>query len=214
MGEHGTPLSLGVLERPAAAEPVGALVLLHGRGASAEDLYPLLDAFDPERRLLGLTPQAPLQLPPGGWHWYRLGGIPTPDPETFWPSLAAGTAFLDALPFERDRIVLGGFSQGSVMSYALALGTDRPPPAAIVAMSGFAPQVDGFSLDPEKAEGLAVWVSHGSQDPVIPAAFGRAAAAWLEEAGARVTLRETPYPHAIDPRLLPDIVAFVRSAIP
>ena len=67
--------------RPAA--PEGALVLLHGRGADEHDLYPLLDVLDPERRLLGITPRGPLSLPPGGAHWYRLGGIPTPDPETF-----------------------------------------------------------------------------------------------------------------------------------
>ena len=52
--------------RPSAGRPAGALVLLHGRGVDESDLYPLLDAFDPERRLLGATPRAPLQLPPGG----------------------------------------------------------------------------------------------------------------------------------------------------
>ena len=97
-------------ERPAAGEPAGSLVLLHGRGADEHDLFPLLDALDPERRLLGVTPRGPLSLPPGGAHWYRLGGIPTPDPGTFWPSFE--------LPGEprstscRRPLVLGGFSQG------------------------------------------------------------------------------------------------------
>ena len=50
--------------RPAAAEPAGALVLFHGRGADELDLLPLLDALDPERRLVGVTPRAPLALPP------------------------------------------------------------------------------------------------------------------------------------------------------
>ncbi len=95
----GADLSqLAFLERPPAAEPAGALVLLHGRGADEYDLYPLLDALDPERRLLGVTPRGPLSLPPGGAHWYQLGGIPTPDPETFHPSFAALAAFLDDLP--------------------------------------------------------------------------------------------------------------------
>ena len=77
---------LEALRRAPAAEPEGALVLLHGRGADEHDLFPLLDALDPERRLLGVTPRGPLSLPPGGAHWYRLGGIPTPDPDTFWPT--------------------------------------------------------------------------------------------------------------------------------
>ena len=73
----------------------GTLVLLHGRGADEHDLYPLLDALDPERRLHGITPRGPLSLPPGGAHWYRLGGIPTPDPDTFWPSFELLSGWLD-----------------------------------------------------------------------------------------------------------------------
>ena len=85
-------LELHSLERPAEGTPEGALVLFHGRGADERDLYPLLDALDPERRLLGITPRGPLALPPGGAHWYRLGGIPTPDPSTFFPSFEAAGA--------------------------------------------------------------------------------------------------------------------------
>ena len=61
-------------------EPEGALVLLHGRGTSEADLHPLLDALDPERRLLGLTPGAPLTgIPPGGRHWYVIEEVGRPD---------------------------------------------------------------------------------------------------------------------------------------
>ena len=132
--------------RPAAGEPEGALVLLHGRGADEQDLYPLLDVLDPERRLLGITPRAPLQLPPGGYHWYRLGGIPTPDPETFHASVPLLAALLEQLPVSLDRVVLGGFSQGAVMSWAMSLGPGRPLPAGVIAVSGFLPRVDGWPL--------------------------------------------------------------------
>src|SRR4051812_48233297 len=120
---------LRALERPAAGEPEGALVLLHGRGASEHDLVPLLDALDPARRLAGFTPRGPLSLPPGGAHWYILGGLGYPDPETFLASFAALSEWLDGLGFAPERTVIGGFSQGAVMSYALALGTGRPRPA-------------------------------------------------------------------------------------
>ena len=104
---HVPPLR--ALVRDAVGEPEGALVLLHGRGADERDLFPLLDVLDPERRLLGITPRGPLSLPPGGAHWYRLGGIPTPDPDTFFPTFEAAAAFLDELPVPIDRVVLGGF---------------------------------------------------------------------------------------------------------
>src|SRR6476661_1188575 len=108
-------MPLRALDRPcAAAEPEGALVLLHGRGADEYDLFPVLDLLDPEQRLLGITPRGPLTLPPGGAHWYRLAGIPTPDPETFHATFAEVAAFLDGLPVPIDQVVLGGFSQGSV----------------------------------------------------------------------------------------------------
>ena len=201
------------LERPAAGKPEGALVLLHGRGADEHDLFPVLDLLDPERRLLGITPRGPLTLPPGGAHWYRLGGIPTPDPATFHPTFARLGAFLDGLPVSIDRIVLGGFSQGAVMSYAAGLGQGRPRPAAIIALSGFVPRVPDFSLDLDGLGGYPVAIAHGSYDPVIPEGFGAEARHLFEEAGADVLWRETPVTHTIDPRIVPDLAAFVRAAL-
>jgi phospholipase/carboxylesterase len=200
------------LERPSADAPEGALVLFHGRGADERDLFPLLDALDPERRLLGVTPRGPLALPPGGAHWYRLGGIPTPDPGTFFPTLDAAGAFLDQLPVPLERTVLGGFSQGAVMSWALGLGKGRPRPAAIIALSGFMPEVEGFALDLDGLEEYPIAVAHGSLDPVIPVEFGRAAAERVRAAGADVLWRETPVPHTIDPRVVPELQAFVAAA--
>jgi phospholipase/carboxylesterase len=204
--------TLQALERPADGESTRALVLFHGRGADAYDLFPLLDAFDPERRLLGLAPQGPLSLPPGGRHWYALGGIPTPEPTTFWPTFEAASTWLDGLAVPLDRVIIGGFSQGAVMSWALGLGRGRVArPAAIVAMSGFLPRVDGLALDLTELDGYPVWVSHGSLDPVISVEFGQEAAAVMNEAGADVTWRETPVGHAIDPRLLSELQEFVRG---
>jgi len=207
---HVPPLR--ALVRDAVGEPEGALVLLHGRGADERDLFPLLDVLDPERRLLGITPRGPLSLPPGGAHWYRLGGIPTPDPDTFFPTFEAAAAFLDELPVPIDRIVLGGFSQGAVMSWALGLGTGRPRPAAIMALSGFMPEVAGFELDLVGLDGYPIAVAHGSHDPIIPVEFGRTAAERVRAAGADLLWRESPVPHTIDPHVLPELRAFVASA--
>lgn len=202
-------MALDARERPPAGEAAGALVLLPGRGADEHDLFPLLDALDPERRLHGYTPRGPLALPPGGAHWYPLGGIPTPPPAQFLASYAALGEFLDALPYE--RIVLGGFSQGCVMSYALALGRGRPRPAALLALSGFIPQVDGFELDLEPPF-PPIAIAHGTYDPVIPVEFGRAARDTLVAAGARVEYRESPIEHWIDPQLVPLLRELVAGA--
>lgn len=207
-------LGLDTRVRPSAGDPEGALVLLHGRGADENDLFDLLDALDPKRRLLGITPGAPFALPPGGRHWYRLGGIPTPEPETFHASVALLGPFLDTLPVPIDRVVLGGFSQGAVMTWAMTLGPGRPRPAGILALSGFLPRVPGFDLDFGRARGLPVAVAHGLLDPVIPASFGSEAADAVAAAGADLTRLESRVPHTVDPAWLEPLRAVVEAAVP
>ena len=212
----GVATPLDARWRPAASQgddltqtAPGALVLLHGRGADEHDLFPLLDLLDPERRLLGVTPRGPLALPPGGRHWYALGGIPTPDPDTFLETAPRLAAFLDALPVPPERVVLGGFSQGTVMSWAMSLGPNRPRPAAVVALSGFLPRVAGYPLEPTRLAGMPVAIAHGSLDPVIPARFGAEAAEVLGAAGADVLRLETPVPHTVDPSWVEPLREFV-----
>jgi phospholipase/carboxylesterase len=196
------------LRRDAAGKPEGALVLFHGRGASEHDLFPLLDVLDPERRRLGVTLRGPLTMPPGDFHWYVVKEVGYPDPSTFLPTYAAVAEWLDAFArdtgIEPDRTVLGGFSQGAVMSYAVGLGRGRPRPQAIVAMSGFVPQVDGFELDLSPPL-PPVAIAHGEYDPVISVEFGRRAKRLLEAAGVEVLYREGPYPHAVDPQFLHEV---------
>jgi len=187
-------------------------VLLHGRGADEHDLYPFLDSLDPERRLLGVTPGGPLHLSPGGRHWYALGGIPTPEPTTFHATVPLLIAFLDSLDVPGDRIVLGGFSQGAVMSWALALGPDRPRLAAVIAMAGFLPQVEGWPLDPGRLAGTPVAVAHGIYDPIIDARFGEEAADTLATAGAGVLRLTAPIQHGVDPGWIKPLRALVADA--
>ena len=200
--------------RAPSGEPVGALVLLHGRGADEHDLFPLFDALDPEGRLVGVAPRGPLSLPPGGAHWYAVHEIGYPDPATFLTTLAELSAWLDALPgmtgVPIDRTVIGGFSQGCVMTYALALGAGRPAPAGIVALSGFMPTVAGFELDLSGREGFPAAIGHGTHDPIIAVEWGRDARERLTAAGADVVYRESPIDHTIDPRFVVELRAWLE----
>ena len=205
-------MSLEHLTRPAAGEPAGALVLFHGRGTSEHDLYPLLDALDPDRRLLGATPRGPLVLPPGGAHWYVVREIGYPDRQTFTASYELAADWLDAFPVPIEKTVIGGFSQGAVMSWALGLGKGRPRPAGIIALSGFIPTVEGFELD--LASPLPpVAIGHGTHDPVISVEFGRQAKALLDAAGADVLYRESPMPHSVDPGFVAELQSWVSGAV-
>jgi phospholipase/carboxylesterase len=205
------------LLRPAAAQPEGLFVLFHGRGADERDLFPLLDLLDPERRMLGVTPRGPLSLPPAGAHWYAVREIGFPDPETFTETFAAASRWLDDLAAEAgipgERTVLGGFSQGAVMTYALGLGAGRPRPAGLMALSGFMPTVPGFELDLSSPLPRVV-IGHGSLDPVISVEWSRDAYAQLQAAGADVRYREAPrMGHSIDPVLLRELPIWVAGTL-
>jgi phospholipase/carboxylesterase len=208
--------SLVHVRRPAAGDPEGLLVLLHGRGADEHDLFPLVDALDPERRLLGVLPRAPLSLPPGGAHWYVLREIGYPDPTTFEDAVRVGGDWLDALAEETgiapDRTVLGGFSQGAMMTWALGLGRGRPRPAALIALSGFIPTAPGFELDLTPPL-PPVAIGHGTLDPVIGVEWSRRAKQQLEDADADVLYREYPLPHTIDPHFLLALRPWVQAAL-
>jgi phospholipase/carboxylesterase len=209
-------MSLATRLRPADGDPEGALLLFHGRGTDENDLFPLLDELDPQRRLLGATARAPLALPPGGWHWYVIRQVGFPDPETFSATYELAGDWLDDLLAEHgislDRAVLGGFSQGAVMAHSLGEGAARPRPAGVLGLSGFIPRVDGFELG--DVTGLPVAIGHGIHDPINPVDFGRDARDRLTAAGADVIYRESPMAHTIDPGYLSELRGWVADRVP
>jgi len=210
--------SLVSRERASAAEPRGLLVLHHGRGTDELDLLPLADALDPGRRLHVVTPRAPLQLPGSpGYHWYAVPRVGHPDPDTFAASYRQLATFHDEL-WERtgvgpERTVLGGFSMGTAMSYALGLGGDRPAPAGILGFSGFIPTVQGWEPSLSDRSGTRVLIAHGRNDPVIDVSFARAARDLLETAGFSVDYRESEAAHNIDPADVPRAAAWLDATI-
>lgn len=205
-------------ERVAAGEPTGLLVLHHGRGADEHDLLPLGDALDPERRLHVVAPRAPLS-PPGapGYHWYLVPRVGYPDHATFHAAFERLCEFHDEL-WERtgigpERTVLGGFSMGSVMSYALGLAATRPAPAGIMAFSGFVPTVEGWEPDLEGRRGVRAFIAHGDRDPVIDVSFARRAAQQLRDGGLQVEYHESSAGHHIDPAQIAPALAWLRSSV-
>lgn len=206
-------------ERPAAGQAEGLLVLHHGRGADDHDLLGLGDVLDPERRLHVVTPRAPLTL--AGWqgyHWYVVPRVGHPDPATFGAAYDRLAAFHDEL-WERTGLtpaqtVFGGFSMGSVMSYALGLAADRPAPAGILAFSGFVPTVEGWRPDVASRAGVTrAFVAHGRRDPIMSVDFARQAKELLEAGGVELEYHESDAAHHIDPAHVPAAVDWVAATL-
>jgi phospholipase/carboxylesterase len=210
--------ALAYEERPAAGAAEGLLVLHHGRGADEHDLLGLADVLDPERRLHVVTPGGPLVLP--GWpgrHWYVVPRVGFPDPDTFAAASSALADFHDEL-FERtgvgpERTVLGGFSMGSVMSYALGLAAGRPAPAGLLIFSGFIPTVESWQPSLTDRQGLPAFIAHGRRDPVIDVQFARTAREQLERGGLAVEYHESDVAHQIDPAHIAPAQAWLRAAL-
>lgn len=205
-------------ERPAAGDPTGLIVLHQGRGTDEQDLLPLADVLDPQRRFHVVTPRAPLRLQGSpGYHWYIVPRVGHPDPDTFARSRAELAAFHDDL-WERTGLtpedtVLGGFSQGTVMSYALALSADRPAPRGILAFSGFIPNVEGWEPELGSRAQTRVFIAHGRRDPVIGVEFARSARELLTKTGFEVDYRESEAGHGIDAPDIARAAAWLADAL-
>jgi phospholipase/carboxylesterase len=183
-------------------EPAGLLVLHHGRGADEHDLLGLAELLDPARRLHVVTPRAPLELPAlPGFHWYVVPRVGYPDPGTFNAASEQLAGLHDELwrrsGIGPERTVLGGFSMGAVMSYALGLSEGRPAPAGILAFSGFIPTVDGWQASTGDRGEMRVFIAHGRGDPVIGVEFARRARELLSDAGLEVSYHEHDGGHQI-----------------
>jgi phospholipase/carboxylesterase len=201
-------------ERPAAGDPAGLLVLHHGRGADEHDLLGLADVLDPQRRLHVVTPRAPLNIG-GGYHWYVVPRVGYPDPDTFHAAYTKLADFHDEL-WQRTGIapadtVFGGFSMGSVMSYALGLAGERPTPAGILAFSGFVPTVEGWQPDLASRPDLPVFIAHGRRDPIMNVDFARRAQALLQAGGLPVEYHESDAAHHIDPDHVPAAIRWLAD---
>jgi phospholipase/carboxylesterase len=207
------------VERAAAGDPAGLLVLHHGRGTNETDLLGLADRLDPGRRLRVVSARGPLQLPGSpGYHWYLVPRVGHPDRETFEAARAALAELHDELWEETgvgpERTVLGGFSMGTVMSYAMGLGEERPAVAGILAFSGFVPAVAGW--EPALADRAATraFIAHGSADPVIGVDFGRRARDLLEGGCLAVDYREAEFGHWIEPAHVAEAADWLSATLP
>jgi phospholipase/carboxylesterase len=210
---------LVTIERPAADEAQGLLVLHHGRGADENDLIGLADTLDPERRLRVVSARGPLQVPGWpGYHWYLVPRVGYPDRGSFEAARAALAEFHDGLWADGvigpERTVLAGFSMGAVMSHAMGWSAERPAVAGVLALSGFVPTVPGWRPSLEDRAATRAFVAHGTEDPVIEIGFGRAARDALLAGGIDVTYRESPVPHAIDPATLPLAAEWLAATLP
>lgn len=167
------------------------LFLFHGWSAEQHHLAAYVPLVDPDERYSAICPRAPHDLPEGdGASWFdRVDGTPVAD--SFLATLGALEEFVAAeaaaAGVALDECVLGGFSQGGFLAFALAARAGAPRYAGVWAMCCALPEIDGLVLDLAAASGTPALVQVGDHDPIIPPERGRAAADTLRDAGWQVT---------------------------
>jgi phospholipase/carboxylesterase len=190
-----------------------AVLLLHGRGADERDLVGLIGALDP--RLLVVSARAPLSLG-WGYQWYELVEVGTPGPAGFAASLDLLRRFISDIVagyrIDPARLVLLGFSQGAVMSAALALCAPRSTAGAVL-LSGYLPLGSDRTIDEAGVRGYPCFVGHGTDDPLIPISFGRQSRDELTRLGAEVTYREYAIEHRISEAELFNVVDWIGQVL-
>ena len=206
-----------VINYPAkTANQYSTIVALHGRGTDENDLIPLVSSLGLTDALV-ISPRAPLPFKFGvGFAWYDLSQEQVPHPQTFRASLDLLRRFITDIevgyPVNPGRVILLGFSQGTVMAYAAAL-LDPGSFLGVAALSGYIPQRSGLRLKLEKLDGFSAFISHGTYDQVIPVQLGRESAELLKKAGANVQYREYQMAHEVGEETVRDLSAWAKDLL-
>ena len=203
---------------PPGEGPFPTIVALHGWGASAHDLLGLAPVLHGGEALV-LCPQGPVSVPIGpgmaGFGWFPLSGGGEFDPASFDKARASLLGFLDEATskyaVDPRKLLLMGFSQGGVMAYDLAL-RDPGRFAGLVALSSWLP-ADLAPTDSSGLESLPTFVSHGSEDPMIPVARGQESRERLIQLGVPTTYREYEMGHEIRPETLRDLLGWIEDKV-
>ncbi|MEO5511563.1 MAG: hypothetical protein ABIV28_01655 [Longimicrobiales bacterium] len=191
----------------ASGAPVRVLILMHGRGASRQDVQGLKGHFPAGWHIV--VPEAPHRAAQWGYGpgsaWYRFMGDDRPDAESLSYSLSLLDGLIDELPAivgsPVDRVVVGGFSQGGTMGNAYAL-VHQGRAHGVLNFSGFLPST--VSVTAEHVKGIRFFWGHGLQDPSIPFSLAVKGRGVLLAAGAALEARDYGIGHWIDPDELLD----------
>lgn len=191
------------------------LILLHGVGSNEEDLFSFADRIPGE--YLVISARAPNTMGPGSYAWYQVDfstGKPVFNQEQAEQSRITLISFIEELGkahlFDPARVYLCGFSQGTIMSYSVAL--TRPDLVrGIAAMSGrLLDEVKPLVKPSPELEQLSVFISHGTHDGTLPVRYANEADAYLRSIGITPVLKTYNDGHAINAAMLADLLVWLK----
>ena len=193
------------------------LLLLHGYGSNEEDLFSFASELPEEYYIV--SARAPYDLITGSYGWYAINF--DADENKFSDLIQARAsrdliaAFIDeiteAYPIDKTNVTLIGFSQGTILGYAVALSYPEKV-KRLVALSGYLNLdivADGYQKKDHSK--LRIFASHGVVDQVIPVAWARKAQPILDTLHIPVVYKEYPIGHGVSPQNFHDFKSWLEN---
>jgi phospholipase/carboxylesterase len=207
-----------VLQPELKSEKPPLLLMLHGFGSNEHDLFSMAPMLNQKALVVSL--RAPHSLPWGGFAWYeidftQLGRGRMSNIEQARESMQL---LLEEIPLIQQRYGtdpeqtwLMGFSQGCILSYALALNQPRSF-SRVMALSGYIlKELVPVNYQIQSLKNLDFFVSHGTHDEVLPVEWARTAVEILEKLNINHQYREYPMGHGINPQCFDDLKKWLKE---
>ena len=193
------------------------LILLHGFGSNESDLHSFAN-YLPENHYI-VSIRAPFKLSSGGFAWYNISFDQDMnkfnDHDQAKDSINMILSFIDELSkkylIDNNNISLLGFSQGTILSYALCLNYPEKF-KNIIGFSGYIDEamINVKSIDIDYSK-LNLYISHGKNDPVIPVDWARKSMEILENNKINYSFNEFNSAHTISPENFNDFKNWLES---
>ncbi|TGN19594.1 alpha/beta hydrolase [Leptospira idonii] len=204
------------------------IVLFHGYGASAFDLFPIHDVLVTDQKFNWIFPHGHLQVPimPGytGRAWFPIDMVALQeairnndfrnfanrDPEGLDVAREASLLMLQALGVPWDQLILGGFSQGAMLSTDITLRNEKTPKGQIILSGSLVNEALWSTLAPQKSN-LRFFQSHGEQDPILGYANAKKLEKLLRDSGLLGEFIGFPGGHEIPHIVLQGMSRYLNS---
>jgi phospholipase/carboxylesterase len=210
-----------VLSVPSGApdtEPMPLVIVLHGRGADANDLADLAPHIDRGYRFVFPNAPKPFEPAPGMSYGYTWFDDWPPEPRSLAESRAVLLRFIDEVTARYSppdgKIALAGFSQGGLMSIDIGFRTAQPL-AGIVVMSGAINDDDRENDMPDlrARSDQPIVIIHGLQDDVIPIVHARRTRRILEDYGLQPEYHEFAMGHHVNEESIEVVGKFLKKVL-
>jgi phospholipase/carboxylesterase len=204
---------LETIEIETAPNPTAAVIWMHGLGADGNDFVPIVHELDLSgapgiRFVFPHAPMRPVTINNGyvmrAWYDIAFGDLEGHARRADEQGVRSSQAQIGQLIVRENQrkipaknIVLAGFSQGGAV--ALQTGLRYPETlAGVMALSTYLPLAESFAQEATPANAqTAVFMAHGTQDPVVPYAMGKASHERLQQAGYAMEWHEYPMQHSV-----------------